>query len=243
MTPTPRGQAGKRICCDPLTAASEAELAEYEAGLDAGVRGKVAAAVAGDGRLGLEHQRLGDAGYRALAAHFRLQSGALPFTELDLAFTNLTAAGAGTLFGALLRRGCPALKAVGVGGNGRLGARGLAHAVAALGPRLEAIDFPYCGMEDEGFVAFAAAMPRLTALKTVVAWDNGCGDGGARAMAAAVRGARGLEKLVMNGNPAVGAAAAAELRAAAAAAGVGEYLGPGADDEEEEEDGEEHDDY
>jgi len=45
-------------------------------------------------------------------------------------------------------------------------------------------------------------------------------------MAAAVRGARGLETLYMQGNPAVGAAAAAELREAAAAAGVGTYYGP-----------------
>ena len=141
-------------------------------------------------------------------------------------WTDLTAAGAGMLFGALLRRGCPALKAVGVGGNGRLGARGLAHVVAALGPRLEAIWFDHCGVGDEGFVAFAAAMPRLTALKVVGADGNDCGDGGARAMAAAVRGARGLEELDMRGNRAVGAAAAAELRAAAAAAGVGTYYGP-----------------
>jgi hypothetical protein len=44
-------------------------------------------------------------------------------------------------------------------------------------------------------------------------------------MAAAVRGARGLEALMMSGNPAVGAAAAAELREAAAAAGVGDWNG------------------
>ena len=69
-------------------------------------------------------------------------------------------------------------------------------------------------------------MPRLPALKTVYAFHNACGDGGARAMAAAVRGARGLETLSMSMNPAVGAAAAAELREAAAAAGVGRYMGP-----------------
>jgi hypothetical protein len=119
-------------------------------------------------------------------------------------WTDLTAAGAGMLFGALLRRGCPALKAVGVGGNGRLGARGLAHVVAALGPRLEVIQFQHCGVGDEGLEAFAAAMPRLTALKGVFARGNACGDGGARAMAAAVRGARGLEALDMQGNPVVG---------------------------------------
>ena len=44
--------------------------------------------------------------------------------------------------------------------------------------------------------------------------------------ASAVQGARGLEVLYMGRNPAVGAAAAAELRAAAAAAGVREYKGP-----------------
>jgi hypothetical protein len=223
---TPRGQAGKRICCDPLAAASEAELAEYEAGLDARVRGKVAAAVAGDGELDLFGKRLGDAGYRALAAHLRRHSGALPFTGLGHEQTNLTAAGAGMLFGALLRRGCPALKEVDVRLNPRLGARGLAHAVAALGPRLETIHFSRCGVGDGGFEAFAAAMPRLTGLKTVNAYGNGCGDAGARAMAAAVRGARGLEALWMSQNPAVGAAAAAELREAAAAAGVREYKGP-----------------
>ena len=75
-------------------------------------------------------------------------------------------------------------------------------------------------------MALAAAMPRLTAPKAVDAHGNACGDGGARAMAAAVRGARGLETLDMRGNPAVGAAAAAELRAAAAAAGVRIYRGP-----------------
>jgi hypothetical protein len=117
-------------------------------------------------------------------------------------------------------------------GNGRLGARGFAAVVAALGPRLETINFFSCGVGDEGLEAFAAAMPRLTALKEVRARYNGCGDGGARAMAAAVRGARGLETLWMRGNPAVGAAAAAELREAAAAAGVGRYEGPGADDDD-----------
>jgi hypothetical protein len=81
-------------------------------------------------------------------------------------------------------------------------------------------------VEDGGLVALAAAMPRLTALKYVNAQSNGCGDGGARAMAAAVRGARGLETLWMDGNAAVGAAAAAELRAAAAAAAVRNYGGP-----------------
>ena len=55
---------------------------------------------------------------------------------------------------------------------------------------------------------------------------NACGDEGARAMAAAVRSARGLQTLYMHGNRAVGAAAAAELREAAAAAGVGRYRGP-----------------
>jgi hypothetical protein len=192
------------------------------------VRGTVAAAVAGGGRLRLggtvlilEDQRLGDAGYRALAAHFRLHRGALPFTVLGLNATDLSAAGAGMLFGALLRRGCPALETVVVSDNDGLGARGLAHVVAALGPRLETIWFYECGVGDGGFVAFAAAMPRLTALKMVEAYNNACGDGGARAMAAAVRGARGLEYLGMSGNPAVGAAAAAELREAAAAAGVG----------------------
>ena len=190
------------------------------------MRGKVAAAVAGDGKLSLYNQRLGDAGYRALAAYLRRHSGALPLTGLYLYNTDLTAAGAGMLFGALLRRGCPALKAVGVRRNERLGARGLAAVVAALGPRLEGIYFNHCGVGDEGLVAFAAAMPRLTALKTVGARGNACGDGGARAMAAAVRGARGLETLYMQRNPAVGAAAAAELRAAAAAAGVRDYRGP-----------------
>jgi hypothetical protein len=204
----------------------EAKLAEYAAGLAAGVRSKVAAAVAGGGRLDLSYQRLGDAGHRALAAHFRLHRGALPFTELWLYRTDLTAAGAGMLFGALQRRGCPALKAVNVGVNGRLGARGLAHVVAALGPRLEVINFDGCWVGDEGLQALAAALPRLTALKEVYARGNACGDGGARAMAAAVRGARGLEMLNMGWNRAVGAAAAAELRAAAAAAGVRDYLGP-----------------
>ena len=204
----------------------EAKLAEYDAGLAAGVRGKVAAAVAGDGVLDLNNQRLGDAGYRALAAYLRRHRGALPLTGLYLSLTDLTAAGACMLFGALLRRGCPALKAVAVYQNPRLGARGLAHVVAALGPRLEGIYFNHCGVGDEGLVAFAAAMPRLTALKAVEAYGNGCGDAGARAMAAAVRGARGLEYLYMPRIPAVGAAAAAELRAAAAAAGVGDYDGP-----------------
>jgi hypothetical protein len=74
-------------------------------------------------------------------------------------------------------------------------------------------------------------MPRLTALKRVGASGNACGDGGARAMAAAVWGARGLETLSMVGNPAVGVAVAAELRVAAGAAAVGarpntEYRGP-----------------
>jgi hypothetical protein len=192
------------------------------------VRGAVAAAVAGGGALDLSHQRLGDAGYRALAAHLRLHRGALPLTELGLGQTDLTAAGAGMLFGALLRRGCPGLTGVHVYNNRRLGARGLAHVVAALGPRLETIGFANCGvgLGDEGLVAFAAALPRLTALKAVRAWGNACGDAGARAMAAAVRGARGLETLDMSGNPAVGAAARAELREAAAAAGVGDYDGP-----------------
>ena len=139
-------------------------------------------------------------------------------------WTDLTAAGAGMLFGALLRRGCPGLKAVSVTGNEGFGARGLAAVVAVLGPRLETIAFHGCGVGDGGVEAFAAAMPRLTALKRVYARYNACGDGGARAMAAAVRGARGLETLYMNGNPAVGAAAAAaELREAAAAAGVGDW--------------------
>ena len=190
------------------------------------MRGKVAAAVAGGGRLNLDGQRLGDAGYRALAAYLRRHRGALPFTDLSLICTDLTAAGACMLFGALLRRGCPALKAVHVNYNGRLGDRGLAHAVAALGPRLEWIGFDNCGVGDGGLVAFAAAMPRLTALKAVDAMYNACGDAGARAMAAAVRGARGLEALGMEENRAVGAAAAAELREAAAAAGVRSYTGP-----------------
>jgi hypothetical protein len=99
-----------------------AKLAECEAGLAAGVRGEVAAAVAGDGALNLNNQRLGDAGYRALAAYLRLHRGALPFTSLILSRTALTAAGACMLFGALLRRGCPALKAVDVGGHEGLGA-------------------------------------------------------------------------------------------------------------------------
>jgi hypothetical protein len=185
------------------------------------VRGQVDAAVAGEGVLNLTDQRLGDAGYRALAAHLRRHSGALPLTGLGLGETDLTAAGAGMLFGALLRRGCPGVKTVGVPGNERLGARGLAHVVAALGPRLEAITFRDCGVGDGGLEAFAAAMPRLPALKRVYAGENACGDEGARAMAAAVRGTRGLEMLGMGGNPAVGTAAAAELRAAAAAAGVG----------------------
>jgi hypothetical protein len=103
---------------------------------------------------------------------------------------------------------------------------GLAIVLAALGPHLEGISFVNCGVGDEGFVAFAAAMPRLTALKRVYARSNACRDAGARAMAAAVRGARGLEKLDMSGNRAVGAAAAAELREAAAAAGVRNYYGP-----------------
>jgi hypothetical protein len=198
------------------------------------VRGQVAAAVAGDGVLNLNYTRLGDAGYRALAAYLRRHSGALPFTDLGLDRTDLTAAGAGMLFGALLRRGCPGLKNVREYGNRRLGARGLAHVVAALGPCLERIYFDWCGVGDGGLEAFAAAMPRLTALKAVEAYGNGCGVAGARAMAAAVRGARGLETLYMYGNPAVGAAAAAELREAAAAAGLGDwdddenkgYLGP-----------------
>jgi hypothetical protein len=190
------------------------------------VRRKVDAAVAGGGRLNLQNQRLGDAGYRALAAYLRRHRGALPLTYLSLRITDLTAAGAGMLFGALQRRGCPALKEVDVGYNEGLGARGLAHVVAALGPRLEEIYFTSCGVGDEGLEAFAAAMPRLTALKRVFAHINACGDAGARAMAAAVRGARGLETLWMHGNPAVGAAAAAELREVAAAAGVGRYRGP-----------------
>jgi hypothetical protein len=192
------------------------------------VRGKVDAAVLGGGELDLEDQHLGDAGYRALAAHVRRHYGALPLTYLKLQQTDLTAAGACMLFGALLRRGCPGLKEVWVNSNPRLGARGLAHVVAALGPRLETIDFNRCGVGDEGLEAFAAVMPRLTALKRVCAHWNACGDGGVRAMAAAVRGARGLEYLDMNPamNPAVGAAARAELREVAAAAGVRIYYGP-----------------
>jgi hypothetical protein len=190
------------------------------------VWGKVAAAVAGGGALDLNFTRLGDVGYRALAAYLRLHRGALPFTSLYLGQTDLTAAGAGMLFGALLRRGCPALETVRVRFTEGLGARGLAHVVAALGPRLEEIYFGDCGVGDAGLVAGAAALPRLPALKSVSAGGTSCGDGGVRAMAAAVRGARGLEYLNMDGNPAVGAAAAAELREAAAAAGVRDYQGP-----------------
>jgi hypothetical protein len=216
----------------------EAKLAEYDAGLAAGVRGKVAAAIARGGELYLDDQPLGDAGHRALAAHLRRHRGALPLTYLNLDSTDLTAAGACMLFGALLRRGCPALKTVDVGFNGGLGARGLAHVLTALGPRLETIQFRGCGVGDGGFEALAVAMPRLSwaghdrlGLKTVGAYCNACGDGGARAMAAAVRGARGLETLNMGENPAVGEEAAAELRESAAAAGVRNYDGPGADDD------------
>jgi hypothetical protein len=232
-----------------VAARGPAELQEAAAGLATGVRDPVAAAVAsggwpgeGGGRLVLNGQYLEDAGARALAAHLRRQR-ALPVTYLSLATTDLTAAGAGMVFGAVLRRGCPGLKTVCVSFNQSLGARGLAHILAALGPLLETIDFGGYGVGDDGFEALATAMPRLTGLKRVYAHGNACGDGGARAMAAAVRGVHGLEALQMYGNPAVGAAAAAELREAAAAAGVGEYRGPGADDESSEEDGEEHDDY
>ena len=124
------------------------------------------------------------------------------------------------LFGALRRRGCPGLKAVDVGHNTGLGARGLAAVLAALGPRLETIHFGTCAMGDEGFVALAAAMPRLTALKTINAGWNGCGDAGAEALAEALPGARALECLDMEGNRGVGAAGRAALGAAAARLGA-----------------------
>ena len=110
---------------------------------------------------------------------------------------------------------------------------------------LRQVNFAFCGVGDGGFEALAAAMPRLTGLKAVIASGNACGDAGARAMAAAVRGARGLERLDMMKNAAVGAAAAAELRDATkcvfeslrrsvflkeATATVREYSGPEEDD-------------
>jgi hypothetical protein len=176
----------------------------------------------------------GVAQFRALAAYLRLREGELPLTKLCLSRTGLTAAAAGMFFGAVRARGCPGIKAVDVSDNKNLGGAGLASILAALGPALESIDFSESTFGDDAFEALAAAMPRLTSLKTIVAHDTKCGNCGVLALAAALPSAAALETLVMyhsNYDEPCGIdwEASSALKRAAAAAGVRRYSGPEGD--------------
>ena len=139
---------------------------------------------------------------------------AIRFTWLSLggeAGNDLTAAGVTSLQPALRRPWGPVgLRYLVINGN-PLGCAGVAALAAVLPRSLHELYLMEVDCGDDGFVALAAALPALTALKELGCGENPAGPRGWAALAGALPSLPALQELWAQESPQLGAEGAAAL--------------------------------